>query len=288
MAVWPVTLRGSDKVRAQYGQGLIMTITLPEQEVSSVVEEIAGNGIIRGTKEYNKDEYVSGAVAATSTRVFAPWTGGGKVFYKVREHAIDPRNFKDGGDVGTLAVRYVVQSQGDAITVVQINAIFVEDFKRTAHQSDGTVESSEFHDIQEHLDQMELMKKETAEALQGQRQDARRKLAAQVSVGPPTGESMTGYLKPGAGSSTPRAVPEQAPGQSLKDYVQTLRKEAQRVVKAPGTPLKSAPFQSASILQNLTPGTEVLIVITTSYWYGVETREGQHGWLPRDQVEQLP
>ena len=42
---------------------------------------------------------------------------GGKVFYKVREQALDPRNFKDSSDVGTLVVRYVVMPQGDKNTV---------------------------------------------------------------------------------------------------------------------------------------------------------------------------
>lgn len=281
-------LHGSDKPKIEYGTGLVMTITLPEPEVTSVVEEIAGNGIIRGTKEYNTDEYVTGAVPASSTRVFPPWTGGGKVFYKIREHAIDPRNFQNGGDVGTLAVRYVVQSQGDAITVVQINALFMEDFRRTSHQSNGSVETSEFHDIQEHLDAIELMKKETAEAERNQRQDARRKLATQVTPGPTAGETMTGYLK--SQYHTPEAdpVPQQAPGQSLKEYAQVLRKQATRIVKTPGAPMKSAPFQSASILEDLSPGTEVLIVISTPYWFGVETHDGMHGWLSREQLELLP
>jgi len=51
---------------------------------------VAENGVIRGTREYNKDEFVSGAKAATSSKVFPAWNEGGKVFYKVREHAIDP------------------------------------------------------------------------------------------------------------------------------------------------------------------------------------------------------
>jgi hypothetical protein len=283
-----VRLRGSDKPKIDYGAGLTMTITLPEPEVASVVEEIAGNGIIRGTKEYNKDEYVTGAVPVASTRAFPPWTGGGKVYYKIREHAIDPRNFKDSGDVGTLAVRYVVQSQGDAVTVVQINAIFLEDFRRTAHPSDGSVESSEFRDIQEHLDAIELMKKETAEAEKNQRQDARKKLNAQVTSGPPPGEPMTGYLKSQYRAADVDPVPAQAPGQSLKEYAQVLRKQATRVVKTPGAPLKSAPFQSASIIQDLPSGTEVLIVISTPYWSGVETHDGVHGWLSREQLELLP
>jgi hypothetical protein len=281
-------LHCSDKEKkVDYGAGLTMGFTLPEQEVSQVVEEVAGNGIIRGTKEYNKDEYVTGAVAATNTKIFAPWTGGGKVFYKIREHAIDPRNFKHGGDVGTLAVRYVVQSLGDNQTVLQINAIFVEDFRRTVHQSDGTVESSEFHDIQEHLDAVQLMKKETAEAQKAQRQDARKKLESQVIDTPVIGNGMTGYIKGQSQDAIP-AVPEQAPGQSLKEYVQELRKQAERVVKSPGAPLKSAPFQSATIIQDLHEGTEVLIVISTPYWYGIETRDGQHGWMLRDQLELLP
>src|SRR5450755_1735867 len=146
----------------QYGEGLIVNIPMPETEVAQVVEDVAQNTIIRGTKEYNKDEYITGAVAATSKPVFAAWTEGGKVFYKVRKQALDPRNFKDGGDVGTLAVRYVVQVQGYQNTVLRIDAVFVEDFRRTVHQSNGSVESSEYKDIQEHLDAIELMKKQDA------------------------------------------------------------------------------------------------------------------------------
>jgi hypothetical protein len=56
----------------------------------------------------------------------------------------------------------------------------------------------------------------------------------------------------------------------------------------PGAPLKSAPFHTASTLKSLQPGVEVLILIATPYWYGVETREGDHGWMRRDQLEQMP
>ncbi len=75
-------------------------------------------------------------------------------------------------------------------------------------------------------------------------------------------------------------------GQALEDHVKDLRKQLERLVKAPGAPLKSAPFHTASTLQSLTPGTEVLILISTPYWYGIETHEGQHGWIMRDQLEQ--
>ena len=149
-----------------------------------VVEDIAQNGVIRGTKEYNKDEFVGGAKAATSSRVFPAWTEGGKVFYKVREQAIDPRNFKDSSDVGTLAVRYVVQPQGEKNTVLRIDALFEEDFRHTVHPSNGSVESSEYKDIQEHLEAIEVMKKQNIEA-ENERQEQlakKRKTAVQTDA----------------------------------------------------------------------------------------------------------
>jgi hypothetical protein len=73
-----------------YGEGLIVNIPLPENEVAQVVEDVAQNGVIRGTKEYNNDEFVKGAKAATSSRLFPAWNESGKVFYEVREQAPDP------------------------------------------------------------------------------------------------------------------------------------------------------------------------------------------------------
>jgi hypothetical protein len=32
----------------------------------------------------------------------------------------------------------------------------------------------------------------------------------------------------------------------------------------------------------------VLIVIVTPHWYGVETSQGQRGWIAMDQLELLP
>ncbi len=83
-------------------------------------------------------------------------------------------------------------------------------------------------------------------------------------------------------------MPAQAAPQTLEERVKDLRHQVQRLVKAPGAPLKSAPFHTASTLQSLPTGTEVLIVISTTYWFGVETHDGQHGWILRDELEQLP
>ena len=305
---------GKDKL--SYGEGLIVNIPLPESEVAQVVEDIAQNGVIRGTKEYNKDEFVGGAKAASSSKVFPVWNEGGKVFYKVREEALDPRNFKDSGDVGTLVVRYVVQPQGEKNTVLRIDALFAEDFRKVVHQSNGSVEGAEYKDIQEHLEAIDVMKKQTEEAKQERQEHLARKrnLTTQGDWPPSASQSSSAADAPLADSpsresaassaSQPDAIQssvatpsgetpsaqnlsgQSLSGQTLEEHVKDLRKQVERLVKPPGAPLKSAPFHTASTLETLTAGTEVLILIYTPYWYGVETHDGQHGWIPRDELEQ--
>jgi hypothetical protein len=303
-------LAGRNKDKVSYGEGLIVNLPEPEPVVEQVVEEVVQNGVIRGTKEYNKDEFVGGAKAASSSQVFPAWTEGGRVFYKVREQALDPRNFKDSSDVGTLVVRYVVQPQGEKNTVLRIDALFEETFRRIVHQSDGSVESAEYKDIHEHLESIEVMQKQNAEAEAERKEMIAKKqrltmqnnaaastvnaTAANLSPanpwpgqpaaqdGEPSSNSTRQVLGP---ASSEAAGAGQAAGQTLEERVKDLRKQVERVVKSPGAPLKSAPFHSASTLQLMSTGTEVLILISTPYWYGVETHEGQHGWMMRDQVE---
>jgi hypothetical protein len=323
MAAFPVAARDKDKLH--YGEGLIVNIPVPESEVEQVVADITQNGVIRGTKEYNKDEFVAGAKAAASSRVFPPWDGGGKVFYKIREQALDPRNFKDSSDVGTLAVRYVVQPQGDKNAVLRIDALFKEDFRQIVHQSDGSVESAEYKDIHEHIEAIEVMKQQNVEAERERQEQLEKKRnpalqADSTSSGSAPVESSPVQSSPVQSSpvqSAPvqspvpvQSAPVQAepqvapqamqnelvpaaevvatapPAQTLEEHVKQLRKQVERRVKSPGAPLKSAPFHTASNLQLLDTGTEVLIVISTPYWYGVETHDGQHGWIMRDELEQ--
>jgi hypothetical protein len=286
-------LQGRKKDGVDYGTGLIVNIPLPENEVVQAVSDVAENGIIRGSKEYNKDEYITGAAAVTSTPLFPEWTEGGKVFYKVKKQALDPRNFKDSGDVGTLAVRYVVQPQGDKKALLRIDALFMEEFRHVAHASNGSVESSECKDIQDHLDAIELMKKQTAEAEQ-----EREERLAKKKFGMDVGMNNDAQAVVASQSAFPVAVaPDKeetspivamAPGETLEQHVADLRRQVERIVRIPGAPLKSAPFHSATTLKALPSGTEVLIVISTPYWFGVETRDGEHGWVPREQLELLP
>ena len=274
-----------EKDALQYGAGLIVNVPMSEDEVVKAVEEVAQSGIIRGTKEYNKDEYVSGAAEAKSCAAFPAWMEGGKIFYKVRLHAIDPRNFKQSGDVGTLAVRYVVMGQSETSTVLRIDAIFVEDFRHASHLSNGSVESAEYKDIHDHLEAIEVIKQQTVEVEEERQEQLARKQRAAFE-GDATPASTPVVASTSALDNAPAAA--QPSTQSLEQHVQDLRRQVERTVRAPGAPLKSAPFRSASTLQSLNTGTEVLIVISSPYWYGVETRDGQHGWISRDQLELLP
>jgi hypothetical protein len=52
--------------------------------------------------------------------------------------------------------------------------------------------------------------------------------------------------------------------------------------------LKAAPFQSSAKVAALPAYTEVVIVIITPHWYGVQTPEGQRGWIAIEQLESLP
>jgi hypothetical protein len=281
-----------EKNATQYGMGLVVNVPLPENIVTQVVEEIVQNGTIRGTREYSKDQYITGATAVSSTRVFPDSPEGGKAFYKVRLQAVDPENFKNTNDVGTVAVRYIVTGQDSSHTVLRIDARFVEDFRHVSHPSNGSVEGEEYKAIHDKFDSIALMKAETAEA-----EKTKRVQSAQPQASPPIDETSSSVsvpkpvpvVPPVADTSLSASNTEMAPPpQTLEEHVEHLRRQVQRLVKAPGAALKSAPFHTATTLQSLPTRTEVLVEISTPYWLGVETHAGQHGWILRSELEQLP
>jgi hypothetical protein len=258
--------------KEDFGQGFSTEIEVPASEVLQAVEAIVDNGIIQGSFEYNKDKYIDKATAATSSSLFPEWKDPGTVFYKVRTKVLAPANFKETRDEGTLAVRYVVLSKDASKSILRIDAIFVEDFRRTPHPSNGTVESAEYKDIQDHIDALELQKSQAQEGEKQRQQELARQALERKSEQ----------------DEAAALAASQTSVQGLEQHVKDLRQQAERVIKAPGAQLKSAPFHTASNLKTLDAGTEVVIVIATPYWYGVETEDGQHGWIHREQLEPLP
>jgi hypothetical protein len=261
------------KVAAEdYGLGFSTEVAAPESEVLQAVEDVVNDGIIQGSREFNKDKYIERASPATSSSLFPEWKGPGHVYYKVRTSVLAPLNFKESRDEGTLAVRYVVESKSDSKTIVRIDAVYVEDFLRTVHPSDGSVENAECQDIKDRVEAVEAEKKQAGEREKlrqeklANEKDERKKEADEASA----------------------LADAQSSAQSLDQRVESLRHQAERVVKAPGSPLKSAPFRSATNVKPLEAGAEVVILIVTPYWYGVETTDGQHGWVNHHQLEPLP
>ena len=76
--------------------------------------------------------------------------------------------------------------------------------------------------------------------------------------------------------------------QELEQQVKALRHEVERRIKPPGADLKAAPFRTSANLASLRAYTEVLVVIITPHWIGIEAPDGQRGWLPAEELEPLP
>ncbi len=260
------------KDHAAPNPGFVTEFAASIEDVLQALQEVLHDQSIHGTQVFDRESTLTGAIVVQSTPLFEPWKDGGKVFYKIRKDAIAPRHFLESADQGTIAVRYVVTSVSPERTRLRIDAIFVETAHRVVHSSDGTVESSEYKVIQDHLQAIQFAEQEAADAQQ------RREsidLARQTFIR--QREDETALL-----------AATQASVQDLEQRINSLRHEVERRIKAPGASLKAAPFRSAADVANLAAYTEVVIVIVTPRWYGVETPNGQRGWLPLDQLELLP
>jgi hypothetical protein len=262
----------ASKDHAAPNPGFVTEFAASTEDVLQALQEVLHDQTIHGTQVFDREPTLTGAVVVESTPLFAPWKGEGKVFYKIRKDAIAPRHFLESADQGTIAVRYVVTSVSPERTRLRIDAVFLETAHRAVHASDGTVESSEYKAIQDHLHAIQFAEQEAAEA---QRRRESMDLARQTFIR--QREDETALL-----------AAAQASMQDLEQRVNSLRHEVERRIKAPGASLKAAPFRSAADVANLAAYTEVVIVIVTPRWYGVETPNGQRGWLPLDQLELLP
>lgn len=268
-----MTCTGANSGKEQlHSPGLAAEFAASSDEVLQALNEVLGDQIIHGTLIYDREPTLTGAVAVTSTPLFESWQGPGQVFYKIRKDAIAPRHFLESGDQGTIGVRYVVTSVSPERTRIRIDAVYVENTHRRVHASDGTVEASEFKAIQEHLQAIQLAEQESADA-------KRRRDSA---------EAVRQSIIRQHEDETTRLAAAQSSRQDLEQRVDALRHELEQRVKAPGADLKAAPFRSAASLKILPAFTEVVIIIVTAHWYGVETPDGQRGWIPRDQLESLP
>ena len=276
--LWIFVLFGSVSALAasqsEWDATLMAAIESPAADVEKAVQEVAADQIIHGTFSYDKEKVLYGALPEKSSSAFKGSSVPGTIFYKVAENVLAPKYFKDSGDIGTVTVRYVVKSLDARRSNVQIDAVFV-DARGRVHRSQGSVESSEYAAIREHLQAIQDARRQNeydAEELARKRQEyeaTKQAVAKKLAEQGLSGASETTL-------------------QELEVSVATLRHKVVRRVSTAGTELKAAPFKSSATLDNLKPATEVVVLILTPHWYGIETEDGHHGWVRRIEVEMLP
>jgi hypothetical protein len=157
-------------------------------------------------------------------------------------------------------------------TRLHVDAIYVENTRRTLHLSEGVVETSEVKAVQDHLEAIQLAEQDA--------EDARRRRESADLI-------RETRVRQREDEST-RLASAQTSVSELEQKVAGLRHELERRVKAPGVEMKAAPFRSSATVGTIAAYTDVVIVIVTPHWLGVETPEGQRGWLHEDQLEFLP
>ena len=252
-------------------EGFNGSLDVPEGEALKAVRLIVNDPIVYGTYSYEKEKQLRGAKAASSVSVFGDAPDQGKVFFKVLENVLAPRHFKETADLGTIYLRYIVQGTGPATTAIHVDAVYVEKNRRRRHESDGAVEESEFQAIKDRLEKMQA------------EQRAVNEMAGNDSAAAPTtAEGNAGANVPGPMS---KAI---SSSEELEKRVADLRHRAEMRTAAGGAALKSAPYRTAATLQSLPAQAELLVVVLTKYWYGVETTDGRRGWVHRSQAEPLP
>jgi len=262
-------LSAKDRVE---GPGFVKELDGSEQDILDALKFDLEDQTIHGTYIFDKDPILTGATQESSSKYFSAWTGGGQIFFKVRPKAIAPRHFLESADQGTIVVRFILMPVTADRSRLRIDALYVEDAHRVFHPSDGTVEGAEFKVIHDRLLAIQFDEQEAADA---QRRRDSAELVKQNFAHQREDE-------------TTRLAQAQAGVLDLQQRVQQLRHELDRRVKAPGADLKAAPFREAATIRPISAYTEVVIVIVTQRWLGVELPDGQRGWLAEDQLEPLP
>ncbi len=297
----------------------------PFNEVLAIVDEVARSGSIKGTFEYRGDEQLGNAQFAEKSSLFPAWTEPGKVFYKIRTKALSPSHFLNSNDVGTVAVRYVVQERGPNSTRLFIDAVYIENARHHGHPSDGYVETCEFGEIGKLLKDREQLQKLAASgqlispgqestSLSQERQEE-IKAEAQKNVRPDSGKPRESKPKNAKNrDANPTALPKVAEVDSARlgdlqraiaeqksalaaDHAALDKLEAQTRqmrssefvrVKSDRAELKVLPYSHARVVEALKKGQEVTVLAKSTYWYQVRSEDGQEGWISHTLLEVRP
>jgi Bacterial SH3 domain len=272
----------------------------PYADVLAIVSDVAHAATIKGTFEYRGEDSLDKAEFQENSRVFPAWTEPGKVFYKVRTKALSPSHFLNSNDVGTVAVRYVVQERGPNSTRLFIDAVFVENARHHGHPSDGYVETCEFGEIGKRLKERDQLLAETATGQQfspgtessSRKEDALAQPVAHPSPPVPAAEvvdtSKTSDLANAIAEQKSQLAADYAGLEKLEGQARQLRSAEFVKVKADRAELKALPYTHARVVESLKRGQEVTVLSKSAFWYQVRSEDGQEGWISHSMLEAQP
>jgi len=254
-----------------YGAGFSVDLTQSYKEVLDVVQQATNDGVIRGTYEYKGTKDLDGAESANSSKDFSPWTGQGRVLFKIRPHTLSPEHFYQSTDEGTVVVRYIVQPLTPSGTRLRIDAVFIESSGHKRHASDGQVENSEFEAISDTMKDIEDAEaKKRERLLHDQQQHQLEQLQAQLD------------------QETSQLTEATAREHQLQQQLQQRQGLQAVQVKAAQADLKTEPYNQSKTVQLLSKGDQLTVLVQTPNWYRVQTASGEQGWVYRLMLETTP
>jgi len=233
------------------------------ETVTQAVSEVASDGVIRGTAEYQTDTQILGAEAAESSPFLTPEVPqGARVFYKIRPGTLAPRNYKNSQDRGTLVIAYLVEKVDDENSRLTIESIFVPETHHGHSVSDGSVETCEFTAIETRLKTVAEQKREAEELkIKEQKELQVRSLRRELADQQGRYDALNAEVK------------------ELQKRSAQLRALSVVKTKSAAALLKSSPYAHAETFSALTQGQELDVLYRTPSWYRVRTSDGQIGWV---------
>lgn len=242
--------------------GFSVDLNTPPDTVLQIVRGVASDSIIRGTSMYAKEIDLPDAEFAKSSTALAPEPRSGQVFYKVRSKVLAPEHFPAASDMGTVTVRYLVETVNPQRAHLAIDAVFITDAGHRLYASDGSVETAEYAEIITQIKALDAPKV--------------RHHSAQSVANP--GQETLG-LQSTLVDEQSRLAESKAAEKKLQDRVRQLEFNTQGRIRGQAVPLKASPYDHSTTVLSLEKGLTVTVLTTTKYWYRVRTAKGDEGWI---------
>lgn len=243
--------------------GFTVDLNTPPDTVLQIVKGVASDSLIRGTAMYRKEIDIEDADFAKSSTVLPVPPGSGQVFYKVKSKVLSPEHFPASSDIGTVTVRYVVETVNPQRTRLAIDAVFVTEAGHRLYASDGSVETAEYAEIITQIKALDAPKV--------------RHHSNPQSVANPGDETVG--LRNSLADEQSRLADAKAEEKKLQDRVKQLEFNTEGRIRGQAVPLKASPYDHSTTVLSLEKGITVTVLTTTKYWYRVRTAKGDEGWI---------